>query len=91
MKKITEFITNSFRNRESAYRDNSYTDGNSLFLFGNKIAEFRGTELWITTAGWDTKTTKERLNALPGVRLYHSNKQLYLNDKLWDGNWIKVG
>ncbi len=46
--------------------------------------------LSICTADWDTLTTKSRLNALPGVRVYTCKGQLYLNGNEWDGKWIIV-
>lgn len=65
-----------------------------LKLFGNKIAEYhknkRGTVLKITNAGWQSKTTKERLNALPRVSIYQRKGIWYLNDVAWDGKWIEV-
>tara|TARA_R110002110_G_scaffold362595_2_gene572439 strand:- start:15 stop:443 length:429 start_codon:yes stop_codon:yes gene_type:complete len=44
----------------------------------------------ITTGGYNTSTTKERLNGVPGVHVYHSKHQLYLNGKEWDGEWVAV-
>lgn len=70
--------------------DNSETDGRSLWLFGNKIAEWRHSELWITSAGWLTKTTKERLNGLPGVCLQKVRGRWFLNGWMWNGDWIQV-
>ena len=69
-----------------------YASSVTLYLQSHAIARRRtnipGFE--ITTAGWQTATTKERLNGLPGVQVYHKNFQLFLNGKLWDGNWIKI-
>lgn len=62
-----------------------------LKLFGNKIAARRDSELWISNAGWFSKTTKERLNALPNVKIYQKNGEWYLNGNLWDGNPICIG
>lgn len=90
MRKITEYIVGAFLNRQDACRDNTYTDGNALFLFGKKIAEWRDGRIWITDAGWDTATTKERLNGIPGVSVWHHKHQLYLNDKPWDGSWTCI-
>lgn len=69
---------------------NSSTDGNALFLHGNKIAERRGGALWVTNAGWATSTTKERLNGLPRVRVQQKQGQWYLNGAPWDGEWKEV-
>lgn len=65
-----------------------------LRLHGNRIAELhkneRGRVLKISNAGWQSNTTKERLNALPNVSIYQKNWQWYLNGNLWDGKWIEV-
>lgn len=63
-----------------------------LELFGNKIATLTigvhtgKRELTITTAGWPTYTTKDRLNGLPDVDVYTHKKELHLNGSPWDGS-----
>lgn len=42
----------------------------ALVLFGNTIAIRYADRLKVTTAGWPTVTTTNRLNALPGVCRY---------------------
>ena len=42
-------------------------------------------ELWITSAGWQTNTTKERLNGFNGVNIYQKDFQWYLNGEAWNG------
>lgn len=91
MRQVTNQITNAFKHGKVLKVSNSYTDGNALFLFGNKIAEYRKGELWITNAGWSSATTKERLNALPGVSISQAKGVWYLNGKEWDGKWTMVG
>ena len=73
-----------------------------LVLHGNPIARRWETsdsdETWIevttwtevTTAGWDTVTTRERLNGIPGVRVWRAKNELYLNDAPWHGAWTVV-
>jgi hypothetical protein len=91
MRKITREIARAFHNREAKRIGNSRTDGNALYLHGNKIAEiFNDGELWITDAGWMTATTKERLNGLVDVHIRQSRGNWYLNGALWDGRWICV-
>ena len=46
--------------------------------------------LSITNCGWFTNTTKERLNALKGVKIYQNNFIWYLNGKEWNGNLIDI-
>ena len=91
MRKITREISRAFQNREAKTIGNSRTDGNALFLYDNKIAEYRNGSLWITNAGWDSATTKERLNGLDGVRIHQVRGRWYLNDIEWGGEWVKVG
>lgn len=91
MRQITQKITRAFQNREALKIDNSRTDGESLWLFNNKIAEWGIDGLWITNAGWDSRTTNERLNGLSGVNIRKQRGVLLLNDRVWDGRWVNVG
>ena len=62
-----------------------------LKLFGNKIAaRMSDGRVWISTAGWFSNTTKERLNGLPGVGIYQKNGNWYLNGNQWDGKPIYI-
>lgn len=90
MRDITKKITRAFEERRSLKIDNSRTDGDCLWLFENKIAEWRGGNLWITDAGWDSKTTKERLNGLSGVSINARRGVWYLNGREWNGEWADV-
>ena len=90
MRKITREIIHSFMHGITTKIDNSRTDGRSLWLFDNKIAEFREGVLWVTNAGWQSKTTKERLNGLSGVHINQIRGQWYLNGVAWDGEWVHV-
>ena len=65
-------------------------DKSRLYLYGSAIAEMRDDELQITDAGHPTATTKERLNALPDVRIHTQRGQLYLNGKKWSGDWTLI-
>jgi len=90
MKKTTSKICDAFMQGKTLRVNNSYTDGSSLFLFDNKIAEQREDGLWITNAGWQSNTTKERLNGLDGVSISQKKGVWYLNGNEWDGQWIRV-
>ena len=90
MRKITEQIAYAFECRQSKKMSNTSTDGKGYYLHGNKIAEWRGNDLWITNAGWTSNTTKERLNGLDGVKINQKDWTWYLNGKEWDGQWVKV-
>ena len=90
MKKVTKEIVSAFMQGKAQKLSNSETDGTALFLFGNKIAEKRSDGLYISNAGWQSNTTKERLNALPNVSIQQKNFAWHLNGEKWNGNWIKV-
>ena len=90
MRNITEKIVEAFEGRRALKIDNSETDGDSLWLFGNKIAEWSEGMLCITNAGYMTKTTKERLNGLTGVHIRQERGVWYLNGREWSGRMTNV-
>jgi hypothetical protein len=64
-----------------------------LRLHGNAIAYLYNDPqrtLSITNCGWFSKTTKERLNAIPGVSINQKNFNWYLNGSEWNGELIDV-
>lgn len=90
MRKVTKIVTLAFSQGRAQKVSNTSTDGIALYLHGNKIAEKRSDGLYICNGGWQTDTTKERLNGLAGVNLWQKKGQWYLNGELWNGQWIKV-
>ena len=90
MRKITSELSRAFMNRESMKLGNTRTDGQTLYLHNNKIAEHRADGLYISNAGWASNTTKERLNGLNGVSISQKAFNWYLNGKEWGGEWVKV-
>ena len=96
MRAITRDACKAFMEGKHFGRDNTQVivgkDGwVALYLFGNLIAQRDcNHEIDITTNGWHTRTTKERLNGLPNVRVYNSGSVLYLNGNEWDGNFITI-
>ena len=67
-----------------------HSDYRQLRLHGNTIAELSNEGMTISTCGWNTVTTRERLNGLPNVHVVQRNWQLYLNGEAWDGGLIRV-
>jgi len=90
MRQVTREVCGSFKDHKARTVGNSHTDGATLYLHGNAIAQWRDDGLYITNAGWPTVTTKERLNGLDGVRIHQEKGQWYLNGHKWDGEWIRV-
>lgn len=95
MRKITEDAIRAFRNNQPFKRDNTQVmigeTSRILCLHGSVIAEMDSNGgLWINDAGWQTVTTKERLNGFPTVNIHQKDFQWFLNGKEWDGSRIKV-
>jgi hypothetical protein len=100
MKKITQKSVAAFLNRKPFKSENTEVEicGNIAYLklFGNRIATLYDkfdrdeTILEITNCGWETNTTKERLNALPNVSIHQKNWQWYLNGVAWDGKKTEI-
>ena len=93
MRKVTEKMCEAFYNGRKSKITNTYCDGNAIYLHGYMIIERREDGVYITNAGWNTRTTNDRLNGLCrvyNVNVYHKNGQLMLNDNEWDGKWIKI-
>ena len=97
MRKITKESVEAFLNAKTFNKANMQVEVlpnvTLLKLHGNIIAYLYNDPnktLSITNCGWFSNTTKERLNALPNVRISQKNWDWYLNDKLWDGKLIDV-
>ena len=95
MRKITKESIQAFYNREPFKKSNTVVENvegvTKLKLYNNTIAKLdENDELFITTADWNTRTTRERLNGLSGVRLGTSKGQLYLNNVHWNGKLINI-
>ena len=64
MRKVTKQIAQAFMAGKAKTAGNTSTDGQSVFLHGNRIAWKDGDYLALTLAGWGTNTTRERLNSI---------------------------
>jgi len=93
MRKITKKIKQAWIDGKRKTVDNTTTDGDSVWLHGNKIIEVRDrNEVWATLAGWNTPTTKERLNGITGGHFQTIKYEPYFNgDPIQDNEWVKVG
>lgn len=97
MRKITNDSINAFMNAKPFNRQNMEVEVlpnvTVLKLHGNSIA-FRYNDpektLSITNCGWQSNTTKERLNGLDGVSICQKAGIWYLNGKEWDGELIDI-
>ena len=90
MRKITREAVDHFNNGTS-YRNGNTTVAKGIYmLHGNIIAEKWEGDIYISLAGWNTNTTRERLNGLDGVQVRTKQGQAYLNGEKWDGERIKI-
>ena len=65
MRKISKSIANAFNKGERRSISNTVTDNNEVLLHGNRIMwKNGGGDICLSMCGWDTPTTRERLNAL---------------------------
>lgn len=95
MRKITKESIQAFYNRKPFKKSNMIVENKEektyLKLFDNIIAIIdEANELFITTAGWNSVTTRDRLNGLNEVSVGTNKGQLYLNNIPWDGKLTNI-
>ena len=97
MRTITKESIAAFNNAKTFNKQNMSVEVlpnvTILKLHGNSIAyQYNNPErtLSITNCGWDTPTTKERLNGISGVDIRQKRGIWYLNGTEWDGNLIDI-
>ena len=97
MRKITNNSINAFMNAQPFNESNTEVkvlpNVTVLTLFGNAIAyRYNDPErtLSITNCGWETSTTKKRLNGIPCVNIQQKKGVWFLNGELWDGELIDI-
>ena len=65
------------------YNDKGYPVVTSVFLHGNKIAEIDATTVEIYDGGWQSNTTKSRLNAIINGLCDGYNQGIYQHQFEW--------
>jgi hypothetical protein len=93
MRKITLESVSAFLTSQPFSQGNMTVTVNGnyaeLLLHGNCIAYRTGNDITIRDAGWQTVTTKERLNGLLDMlrlpRIYQKDFAWYIGDKPWNG------
>tara|TARA_R110000744_G_C19371770_1_gene563268 strand:+ start:88833 stop:89135 length:303 start_codon:yes stop_codon:yes gene_type:complete len=100
MHKVTHQAVNAFNNNQAFKSGNTTVELSPLGymvvmkLHGHAIARKdieKGT-IEVTSAGWETTTTKERLNGLNGIKVNQKSGQWYLNGNAWHDSsiWTEV-
>ena len=100
MRQETQKIMSAFLKGEKASAQRTHTDGYSVWLHGNLIAERGKSKLWFTLAGWPTVTTRDRINGLLELRgsdsrVFQKNGIQFLANgetvrELGDSEWVSV-
>ena len=80
MRKVTETTVRAFLNGTKKKVGNTSTDGTRLMLHGNVIAKKVNDKILITDAGWQSPTTKERLNGLLDIL---GKTRIHQKDFVW--------
>jgi hypothetical protein len=91
MRKITEQIKQAFYAGKAKSVGNTKTDGNAVYLHGHKIIERRSDGIYVSLAGWDTPTTRERINGITGAGFHQVKFRTCLNNKRVNKSaWYKL-
>jgi hypothetical protein len=88
-KTIRQIVTAFEKGRKKKVGD-IRTDGKAIYLFKDKIAEYRENGIWITLHEWSPTLTRNILNTLWSVNIFQINGKWYLNGSPWDGSWRKA-
>jgi len=100
MRQETQKIMSAFLRGEKASAQRTHTDGYSVWLHGNLIAERGKSKTWFTLAGWPTVTTRDRVNGLLELsgsvyRVFQKNGTQFLTNgtdvrERGDSEWVSV-
>ena len=83
MRKVTEQIKQAFERGEAKTVGNTSTDGNTVWLHGNAIVKRDpdGLVRW-SLAGWNTPTTRERVNGIANAGVCQFKFEPVLNGEV---------
>ena len=87
MRKVTEQIKQAFNNGTSLKVGNTRTDGQTVWLHGNAIVKRDpdGLVRW-SLAGWNTPTTRERVNGIANADVCQFKFEPVLNGQIIDAS-----
>ena len=93
MRKVTEQIKRAFEQGTSLKVGNTETDGKTVWLHGNAIIKRdpQGFVRW-SLAGWNTPTTRERVNGIVNAGVHQVDFEPVLNGEVIDSSdWFSMG
>lgn len=76
---IDEIMSEYFYSGKTKTLSNTRVENKVMYLFGNRIAWIDGNKLYFTLCGYNTLTTRSRLNGL-GLNIKQKKGKLYFND-----------
>ena len=87
MRKVTEQIKQAFEQGTSKKVGNTETDGNTVWLHGSAIVKRDpdGLVRW-SLAGWNTPTTRERVNGIANANVLQFKFEPVLNGEVINAN-----
>jgi hypothetical protein len=94
MREITRKAYNTFNNKKHFTLANTkvriFNGSPHLYLHDNLIVKEVDGDIYISNGGWNSNTTRERLN--PFVKkIRKQGDNLIINEKLnWDGEWLNI-
>ena len=93
MRKVTEQIKRAFEQGTSLKVGNTETDGKTVWLHGNAIIKRdpQGFVRW-SLAGWNTPTTRERVNGIVNAGVHQVDFEPVLTGEVIDSyDWFCRG
>jgi hypothetical protein len=90
MRKVTQRIKEAFNKGTSLKVGNTRTDGQTVWLHGNAIVKRDpdGLVRW-SLAGWNTPTTRERVNGIANAGVFQFKFEPVLNGEIIDSSdWL---
>ena len=87
MRKVTQQIKKAFEQGKSLKVGNTRTDGKTVWLHGNAIVKRDpdGLVRW-SLAGWNTPTTRERVNGIANAGVFQFKFEPVLNGEIIDSS-----
>ena len=67
MRKLTKKVIEAFEEGKNETIGNTRVENNTLYLFGNDIVKKEDGRTFVRLAGYNTSTTRERINGLQHV------------------------
>ena len=92
MRKITQQAVDALFSGRNFKAGNTKVENGTLILHRSSIAKIESGKLFVRSGGYETNTTKERLNGLPNVSIHQKNYKWFLNGIEWQDSsqWTEV-